>query len=237
MKSSGLRLFLAFLSISILVLAQGILAHYNTSMVFEIEEKTNSSSRKLSNFRQDYSAVRFTVFEILATYDPKLMDNLSSHYKKLMLRLSANAELLGVDTRLISDIDETYAKIINYHYSFADKLAKNLLNSTSRQQYGILDKYCENKERQDAKETEQKIEDIKENNAVNTLILTVGSLGVAVFWALVLMSSLIDRKKHEKAINRSEADLKKAQAMAQMGNWHWDYGKDTFSWSEEMFAL
>lgn len=237
MKSIGLRLFFAFLSIAALVVGQGILAHYNTSWIMEKENEADQSRLRLSNYSQDFASARFTVFEILATYNPELMDSLFGRYKNLMFRLISISDGLGIERSLIRETDETYRKVINYHYSYADKLAKNLMNSTSLDQYKKIEALLKELSGQQVTKIQKELDAVKKTTFITTIATTSAALMIATFWALALMSSLIDKKKHEKDLRKSETDLRRAQAMAKMGNWHWDFAAGKISWSDEMFKL
>jgi len=46
-----------------------------------------------------------------------------------------------------------------------------------------------------------------------------------------------ERKLAEQKLQRSEADLGRAQAMAHLGSWSWDIVSDQVSWSDEMFRI
>lgn len=55
-----------------------------------------------------------------------------------------------------------------------------------------------------------------------------------------LLSTIIDiddRKRAEAALRNSEADLAQTQAIAQLGNWHWDIVNDSLHWSGEVFHI
>ena len=237
MKSIGLRLFFAFLSVVILVIGQGLLALHNAAWTLTIQEQNNQKNLKLNHFVQDFAAARFAVFEILGTFDPQLMDELNLKYRKLMLRLIDLSESIGLDKELLKEADRDYRKIIKYHYDYADKFAKNLLNGASLQQYKEVENLLEQLDRQLAIETEREIDNIRTSTLISSTAMTAAGVLIAVVWALVLMRSLIDRKKHEKALQKREKDLKKAQAMAKMGNWHFSYITGKTTWSEEMFKL
>ncbi len=51
------------------------------------------------------------------------------------------------------------------------------------------------------------------------------------------LALVIQRKRSEEALRRSEADLKEAQRAAHVGSWDWDARTDTVTWSEELCRI
>ncbi|MBF0121880.1 MAG: PAS domain S-box protein [Candidatus Omnitrophica bacterium] len=52
-----------------------------------------------------------------------------------------------------------------------------------------------------------------------------------------LAQEIKERKKTEEALLESEEQLKRAQAVAHVGNWSWDMQNDVVSWSAEMYRI
>jgi two-component system, chemotaxis family, CheB/CheR fusion protein len=52
-----------------------------------------------------------------------------------------------------------------------------------------------------------------------------------------ILSNAVSRKKTEEAISRSEANLKEAQRVAQLGNWQFDLTTGEVEWSEETLRI
>ena len=53
----------------------------------------------------------------------------------------------------------------------------------------------------------------------------------------VLLADISERKRIEKTLADTQAELKAAQHMAHLGNWHWDIATDQRTWSEEIFRV
>ena len=47
-------------------------------------------------------------------------------------------------------------------------------------------------------------------------------------------TDITERKRAEEALSRSEAELKEAQRIAQVGSWTWEIATDTVTWSEQI---
>lgn len=56
-------------------------------------------------------------------------------------------------------------------------------------------------------------------------------------YALGLAKDITDMEQAETALSRSEANLKEAQRVAQIGSWEWDATADTIAWSEEYYRI
>jgi PAS domain S-box-containing protein len=53
----------------------------------------------------------------------------------------------------------------------------------------------------------------------------------------VILRDISERNRAEEALRRSEADLKEAQRIAQVGSWTWEVGPDIVTWSEEIYRI
>ncbi|MDD5349036.1 MAG: PAS domain S-box protein, partial [Chthoniobacteraceae bacterium] len=63
--------------------------------------------------------------------------------------------------------------------------------------------------------------------------LANGKIGGIIIYTEVVT----ERKLAEQRLQRSEADLGRAQAIAHLGSWSWDIATNRISWSEEMFRV
>ncbi len=52
-----------------------------------------------------------------------------------------------------------------------------------------------------------------------------------------LLAEIAERKKTEKALQRSEAGLAEAQRIARLGNWDWDIQTNKLLWSDEIYRI
>jgi PAS domain S-box-containing protein len=52
-----------------------------------------------------------------------------------------------------------------------------------------------------------------------------------------LLAEIAERKKTEKALQKSEASLAEAQRIARLGNWDWDIQTNKFLWSDETYRI
>ena len=68
-----------------------------------------------------------------------------------------------------------------------------------------------------------------------TLRQVEGTNGETFFEGLV--EDITERKAKEEALRDSEATLKKAQRVAHMGTWKWNFQSDSLEWSDEMYSI
>lgn len=52
-----------------------------------------------------------------------------------------------------------------------------------------------------------------------------------------LKKEIIERKRVEKELRESEAQLTEAQHLSQIGSWEWDLLNDTLKWSDELYRI
>jgi len=48
---------------------------------------------------------------------------------------------------------------------------------------------------------------------------------------------LVERRRAEEAVRRSESSLREAQRIAHLGNWRWEVVENKLDWSDEIFAI
>ncbi len=73
----------------------------------------------------------------------------------------------------------------------------------------------------------------------NTLLLSCNLLqrDGKVFGVSVFGKDITEIKQAEEKLKTSEAQLKNAQGIAQMGSWYWDARTNTKAWSDEMYRI
>ena len=53
----------------------------------------------------------------------------------------------------------------------------------------------------------------------------------------VVFNDITEQKKADEALKQSETELKKAQKVAKLGNWSWNYKSGKIFWSDEMYKI
>ena len=72
---------------------------------------------------------------------------------------------------------------------------------------------------------------------INMTITPLSMEDKTLRWHLCMIEDITDRKQAEDALQKSEANLKKAQATANLGSWTWHNSTNTSEWSNQMFAI
>lgn len=58
-----------------------------------------------------------------------------------------------------------------------------------------------------------------------------------VLYRTANIQDITERKRAEEALRKSERDLARAQTIAQVGSWEWDFATGEVSWSEEVYKI
>ena len=72
-----------------------------------------------------------------------------------------------------------------------------------------------------------------------TLLKRILLGSVLLLFFFLLWNRLLNNQvqKHTASLHKSQESLSKAQRIAHLGNWEWDFDSDTVSWSDEVFCL
>lgn len=73
--------------------------------------------------------------------------------------------------------------------------------------------------------------------ASQVVLLLQAFLGVITVTTLILASVMAERRHTEALLRRSQASLAKAQRLARLGNWDFDFERQSWTWSEELYVL
>ena len=71
---------------------------------------------------------------------------------------------------------------------------------------------------------------------IESRAMPVREAGGSILWH-GFAGDISDRKRMEEALAASEAQLKEAQRLANIGSWIWDVAPDTLKWSEALYRL
>lgn len=69
------------------------------------------------------------------------------------------------------------------------------------------------------------------------ILLLQAFLGIVTMTALILAALTSERQRVETLLRRSQASLAKAQELARLGNWDYDFEQQRWSWSDELYRL
>jgi PAS domain S-box-containing protein len=82
-------------------------------------------------------------------------------------------------------------------------------------------------------------ETVSEGKAVNYRVLSspIRDRSGNVVAAIEMVENITERRRAEEALRASEARLKDAQQIAQVGDWEWDIATGGLQWSEELYRI
>lgn len=69
------------------------------------------------------------------------------------------------------------------------------------------------------------------------ILLQQAFLGVITMTALIVAAMTSERRRVETLLRRSQASLAKAQHLARLGNWDFNFEQQQWSWSDELYRL
>lgn len=72
---------------------------------------------------------------------------------------------------------------------------------------------------------------------VNLSIAPLRDVEGKVVGAMVMLEDITERKLAEEVLQRREAQLEEAQALAGLGSWDWDIPQDKLHWSDEIYSI
>lgn len=187
----GFRIALAFFCIIAVLIIQGGLSLYNSRNVVATQRRVLTKQLALMAFREKLAQVRITVFKLLGTADPEVVAKLRTEVHALLMELASESAMLGIQSTTLSQHQETYTRIMALHWDFETKRAYDLTNSRSEQEYEIL--YRELETKTNTIETAA-LETVRRSDTQMislTLILSLMSVLIAVFWRRFLLNSIV----------------------------------------------
>ncbi|MBD3265384.1 PAS domain S-box protein, partial [bacterium] len=204
MQSIGIRLNLAFLCIVFFLVIQGILALYNARHASEVQQRTWTQELRIKTLQERLAQTRLTVFKLLGTMNPDEMDRHLAEYREgKQIAITYWIEQ-NLPDPLFMESWATYETIIENHYNFFAKTARDLIYTTSKEQYESLSALLKEKAKALEAENHTKIQQLHESTLFITIALCTAALLTAFGWGFALKHSLTDRKRAEEALRESE---------------------------------
>ena len=204
MRSIAIRLTLAFMCVILFIVAQGGFAHYNARTLATVQREALTKQMRIVTLQEDLARIRLTVFKLLGTMDPDVMDVQTRRYAERITPLSEALSAHGIPPALVMDNRSLYDRIIDLHYGFSVKTARSLINTRSKEVHEAIVAALEDRARETEARANRQVQQARRTSLFTTAGLLAAALVVAFVWAVVLMRSLTDRRKAEAALQESE---------------------------------
>jgi signal transduction histidine kinase/ActR/RegA family two-component response regulator len=198
--STGLLFFLAFMCMIFILLGLGTFAYFNARQGMEEQEQAFVMEMRLKTVLETMYEARFAVFEVLGTTNPRQMDESRAQYRQAMGELRKDFSDAGLDGEALEKHKQTCDRIIELHYDFAMNIARRLMDTRAEDEFFNLREAIRKRQ---AEVTQQAY--VRSENAARKIfwfaaLMTLSGLALTVFWGVILMRSLQDRKRAENSL-------------------------------------
>ena len=103
-KAIGKQLVGVFIAIIILSIVQGTLSVLNLQKTIIYQKQARSDEMKAAQAKQTTSEVHYSIYKILGTMDPHLMDSFHNEYHLTIKKLTAECIDIGISEKIITDL-------------------------------------------------------------------------------------------------------------------------------------
>lgn len=216
MRSIAIRLTFAFLCVVFFLIVQGIFAVYNAKIVSQAQREAMEKELALKTLEENLAQARLTVYKLLGTMNPDEMDSYLEEFEQRKFIADRLFDQTTLDKNLLEKSWQTYNRIIQLHYDFSVKTARELINSESKEEYESLNTLLSNHLSQLAKETSNHVDDAHRLSIFITLGLCAAALLTSFVWAFILKNTLTDRRRADHELRLSE------ERFRQLANATWE---------------
>ena len=204
MRTIAIRLIVAFSCVTLLLVVQGWFAFFNAKSLAETQRQALAKELDINDLKARLSEARLTVFQLLGTMDPDRMDVLRKQFKQEIESVNSRLLNLGVMSNLVEQNAAEYEKIIDLHYEFHVRSARHFIYTTSKDYHEALVQSLNVRADEVMAQSHGRMEEAYDSMLRVTGLLLASALLVSLFWALLLMRTLTDRRQAEKALLESE---------------------------------
>lgn len=186
----GIRIFLAFACIFLLLIIQIAFAIYSSNQLVQTQHDALTNQLTLMAFRDELAQLRIKMFTLLGTLDPATMETLKAEIETLSAKLMEESSTLNLPQEMLRTSQQTYQEIIAQHWDFRTTEAYDLINSTSKEEYEQLYEELETLRKNIDTAAQETVRQSNRQFLVVTFTLCGVGLFIVLLWGWYLIHSI-----------------------------------------------
>lgn len=137
-QSISFKLMMVFSFAILLMLVQAGIGLINLNGVNQAFRHQANQIQELENAADELDQMRLTVFQLLGSNNPKVMDAKKTWLERSFSQAQERQKNMAFDLGFLKALTTTYSEIIDLHYNFQTKKAYKLMNEQSDNQFQKL---------------------------------------------------------------------------------------------------
>lgn len=189
-QTIGFKMSMAFTCLIVVLLIQGGFAVYSENNISAAHRKALENRLNIEKVIDEYRQLRLTVFKLLGTSDPDIMDTLKTEIAQAITDITAHANTLNLQHALLTKSLNTYQQVTDLHWQFKTSEAYTLINATSQTEYEELQQFFETNTRDLEVASQHEVSQIRTLITWMIFAICAVSVVVALVWSRYLSRSI-----------------------------------------------